>query len=52
MKHCRAGKGPITIEASITRFRGHFEGDAQAYCGGARGQAAWMKEMDRLEDCR
>ncbi len=21
VKHCRAGKGPITIEASITRFR-------------------------------
>jgi acetoin:2,6-dichlorophenolindophenol oxidoreductase subunit alpha len=33
VKHCRAGKGPITIEASITRFRGHFEGDAQAYRG-------------------
>jgi TPP-dependent pyruvate/acetoin dehydrogenase alpha subunit len=47
VKHCRAGKGPIAIEASITRFRGHFEGDAQAYR--AEGEVKrLMKEMDCL----
>lgn len=47
VKHCRAGKGPIAIEASITRFRGHFEGDAQAYRG--KGEVKrLMKEMDCL----
>ena len=47
VKHCRSGKGPIAIEASITRFRGHFEGDAQAYRG--KGEVKrLMKEMDCL----
>lgn len=47
VNHCRAGKGPIAIEASITRFRGHFEGDAQAYRG--KGEVKrLMKEMDCL----
>jgi pyruvate dehydrogenase E1 component alpha subunit len=47
VSHCRAGKGPIAIEASITRFRGHFEGDAQAYRG--KGEVKrLMKEMDCL----
>jgi TPP-dependent pyruvate/acetoin dehydrogenase alpha subunit len=47
VKHCRAGKGPIAIEASITRFRGHFEGDAQAYR--AEGEVKrLMKDMDCL----
>ena len=27
----RAGEGPATIEATITRFFGHFEGDPQHY---------------------
>ena len=48
VKHCRAGKGPIAIEASITRFRGHFEGDAQAYRGKDEVQRL-MKEMDCLK---
>lgn len=47
VKHCRAGKGPIAIEASITRFRGHFEGDPQAYRG--KGEVKrLMKELDCL----
>lgn len=47
VKHCRSGKGPIAIEASITRFRGHFEGDAQAYRG--KGEVKrLMKELDCL----
>jgi pyruvate dehydrogenase E1 component alpha subunit len=47
VKHCRSGKGPITIEASITRFRGHFEGDAQAYRGKDEVKRL-MKDMDCL----
>jgi len=48
VKHCRAGKGPIAIEASITRFRGHFEGDAQAYRGAGEVKRL-MKDMDCLK---
>jgi pyruvate dehydrogenase E1 component alpha subunit len=48
VKHCRSGKGPIAIEASITRFRGHFEGDAQAYRGKDEVKRL-MKEMDCLQ---
>ncbi len=48
VKHCRSGKGPIAIEASITRFRGHFEGDAQAYRGKDEVQRL-MKDMDCLK---
>ena len=49
--HCRAGKGPITIEASITRFKGHFEGDAQAYRG--KGEVKrLMEELDCLKIAR
>jgi pyruvate dehydrogenase E1 component alpha subunit len=51
VEHCRAGKGPITIEASITRFRGHFEGDAQAYRGKDEVKRL-MKEMDCLKIAR
>jgi pyruvate dehydrogenase E1 component alpha subunit len=29
--HARSGGGPSTIEAAITRFYGHFEGDPQNY---------------------
>ncbi len=47
VKHCRSGKGPIAIEASITRFRGHFEGDPQAYRG--KGEVKrLMKDLDCL----
>ena len=28
---CRAGEGPILIEAETYRWQGHYEGDAQAY---------------------
>ena len=31
LAHCRAGQGPYTIEATTTRFYGHFEGDPQLY---------------------
>ncbi len=48
VNHCRSGKGPIAIEAGITRFRGHFEGDAQAYRGEGEVQRL-MKEMDCLQ---
>ncbi|WP_101757962.1 thiamine pyrophosphate-dependent dehydrogenase E1 component subunit alpha [Oceanicoccus sp. KOV_DT_Chl] len=49
--HCRAGKGPITIEASITRFKGHFEGDPQAYRG--KGEVKrLMEELDCLKIAR
>jgi acetoin:2,6-dichlorophenolindophenol oxidoreductase subunit alpha len=48
VKHCRAGKGPYAIEASITRFRGHFEGDAQAYRGKGEVQRL-MKELDCMK---
>jgi TPP-dependent pyruvate/acetoin dehydrogenase alpha subunit len=48
VKHCRSGKGPIAIEATITRFRGHFEGDPQAYRG--KGEVKrLMKDLDCLK---
>ena len=28
---CRAGKGPVLIEAETYRWHGHYEGDAQPY---------------------
>ncbi|MCA0900546.1 thiamine pyrophosphate-dependent dehydrogenase E1 component subunit alpha [Microbulbifer agarilyticus] len=46
VEHCRQGKGPVTIEANVPRFKGHFEGDPQAYRGDG--------EIERLmkdEDC-
>jgi acetoin:2,6-dichlorophenolindophenol oxidoreductase subunit alpha len=46
VRHCRSGKGPIAIEAEVNRFRGHFEGDAQAY----RGKDEVKKLMQDL-DC-
>lgn len=45
--HCRAGKGPYAIEANITRFRGHFEGDAQQYRGKNEVKRL-MKDLDCL----
>ena len=48
VRHCRSGKGPIAIEASITRFRGHFEGDAQAYRGKNEVKRL-MKDLDCLK---
>lgn len=31
MNHARSGKGPVIIEATCHRFRGHFEGDGEEY---------------------
>ncbi len=31
MGHARAGKGPVILEATCHRFRGHFEGDPEGY---------------------
>jgi pyruvate dehydrogenase E1 component alpha subunit len=31
VERARAGDGPATLEATITRFYGHFEGDPQLY---------------------
>lgn len=46
IEYCREGNGPVTIEASVPRFKGHFEGDPQAYRG--------ENEVERLmeeQDC-
>ena len=31
MAHARSGKGPVIVEATCHRFRGHFEGDPEGY---------------------
>jgi pyruvate dehydrogenase E1 component alpha subunit len=31
MAHARAGNGPVIVEATCFRFRGHFEGDPEGY---------------------
>lgn len=31
MDHARAGAGPVVVEATCTRARGHFEGDPDSY---------------------
>lgn len=31
MEHARSGKGPVILEATCHRFRGHFEGDPEGY---------------------
>lgn len=31
MDHARAGRGPVIVEATCHRFRGHFEGDPEGY---------------------
>ncbi len=31
MDHARTGKGPVIVEATCSRFRGHFEGDPEGY---------------------
>ncbi|MFV8783142.1 thiamine pyrophosphate-dependent dehydrogenase E1 component subunit alpha [Microbulbifer sp. SA54] len=46
VEHCRAGKGPVTIEAEVPRFRGHFEGDPQAY----RGEGE-IEKLQAEKDC-
>jgi TPP-dependent pyruvate/acetoin dehydrogenase alpha subunit len=42
MEHARAGDGPVIVEATCHRFRGHFEGDPEAY--------RTREERDRLRD--
>ena len=49
--HAQSGAGPYTIEAMITRFYGHFEGDPQNYR--ATGEVARLREtMDCLKRFR
>jgi pyruvate dehydrogenase E1 component alpha subunit len=49
--HARSGGGPSTIEAHITRFYGHFEGDPQAYR--AKDEVARLRDtMDCLKRFR
>jgi pyruvate dehydrogenase E1 component alpha subunit len=49
--HAKSGAGPCTIEAVITRFYGHFEGDPQNYR--AKDEVARLREtMDCLKRFR
>ena len=51
VERAKAGEGPSTIEATITRFYGHFEGDPQNYR--AKGEVAEFREtMDCLKRFR
>ncbi len=51
LEHARSGRGPATIEASTTRFFGHFEGDPQRYR--ARDEVARHRAtMDCLKNFR
>jgi TPP-dependent pyruvate/acetoin dehydrogenase alpha subunit len=46
VQQCRAGRGPVLIEAETYRWHGHYEGDAQAYKPGDEAQR-W-KDRDPL----
>jgi pyruvate dehydrogenase E1 component alpha subunit len=49
--HAKQGSGPYTIEATITRYYGHFEGDPQNYR--AKDEVARLREsMDCLKRFR
>jgi pyruvate dehydrogenase E1 component alpha subunit len=51
IEHARAGAGPATLEATITRFYGHFEGDPQLYR--AKDEVKHQREtMDCLKNFR
>lgn len=51
VERAKAGEGPSAIEATITRFYGHFEGDPQNYR--AKGEVAEFREtMDCLKRFR
>jgi pyruvate dehydrogenase E1 component alpha subunit len=51
VERARAGAGPATLEATITRFYGHFEGDPQLYR--ARDEVRMQREtMDCLKRFR
>jgi TPP-dependent pyruvate/acetoin dehydrogenase alpha subunit len=43
---CRAGDGPVLIEAETYRWHGHYEGDAQPYK--PEGESAAWRELDPL----
>ena len=54
IERARRGEGPATLEATITRFYGHFEGDPQLYRAKdevkrRRGRStAWKKFRERV----
>jgi pyruvate dehydrogenase E1 component alpha subunit len=51
VEHAKRGQGPATIEAMITRYYGHFEGDPQSYR--AKDEVARLREsMDCLKRFR
>ena len=51
IERARCGEGPATLEATITRFYGHFEGDPQLYR--AKDEVARQREtMDCLKRFR
>jgi TPP-dependent pyruvate/acetoin dehydrogenase alpha subunit len=47
VERSRAGGGPAFVEASATRLRGHYEGDAQRYR--SEEESAESKRLDPLE---
>jgi len=51
IQNARSGGGPATLEATITRFYGHFEGDPQLYR--AKDEVKQQREtMDCLKNFR
>lgn len=51
LERSRKGDGPATLECTITRFYGHFEGDPQRYR--AKGEVESLREtMDCLKNFR
>jgi TPP-dependent pyruvate/acetoin dehydrogenase alpha subunit len=46
VEQCRAGRGPVLIEAETYRWHGHYEGDAQPYKPGD--EAALWRDRDPL----
>ena len=44
VSHARSGKGPVLFEATCSRFRGHYEGDADSYR--SREERQRMKRQD------
>jgi TPP-dependent pyruvate/acetoin dehydrogenase alpha subunit len=50
IERCRAGRGPVLLEAQTYRWHGHYEGDAQPYKPAE--EAAEWRERDPLEVAR
>jgi TPP-dependent pyruvate/acetoin dehydrogenase alpha subunit len=46
VQQCRAGRGPVLIEAETYRWHGHYEGDAQPYKPGD--EASLWRDRDPL----